>query len=189
MQSRIRQIVEDSIRVKTEALPLTVGPLERASRLIIDALKNGGKVLLCGNGGSAADAQHIAAEFVGRFQKERRALPAVALTTDTSILTCLANDYSFETIFSRQVEALGKKGDVLIGISTSGKSPNVVRAFEAAKTQGMSTIAFTGGSGGVMGEMADITVTVPCKVTARVQEMHITLFHALCEVVEDEFAK
>ncbi len=189
MKLKIRAIIEESIRVKADALEKNVDCIERAATVIISSLKNGGKILLCGNGGSAADSQHIAAEFIGRFQRERKALPAIALTTDTSILTSLANDYSYDIVFARQVEAFGNKGDVLIGISTSGKSPNVMKAFEAAKKFGMTTLAFTGHDGGPMGKMADIAVIVPSKVTARIQESHITFFHALCEVVEDEFVK
>ena len=189
MKSRIRAVIQESIQVKKDALEKNIDLIERVAQSIISSYKNGGKVLLCGNGGSAADSQHIAAEFIGRFQKERRALPAIALTTDTSILTSLANDYSYEIVFARQVEALGKKGDVLIGISTSGKSPNVIKALETAQALGILTVAFTGHDGGLMGKIADISIIVPSKVTARIQESHIALFHALCEVVEDEFAK
>lgn len=189
MKKKIRQIVEESIRAKTEALDQNIEPLARAAGAVIASFSSGGKILLCGNGGSAADSQHIAAEFVGRFQKERRALPAIALTTDTSILTSLSNDYSYDIIFARQVEALGNKGDVLIGISTSGNSSNVVKAFEQARRQGLVTVAFSGRDGGVVARAADIAVVVPAQKTARVQEAHITFFHALCEIVEDEFAQ
>ncbi|MBF0123573.1 MAG: D-sedoheptulose 7-phosphate isomerase [Candidatus Omnitrophica bacterium] len=189
MRNKIQAIIQESIQVKKDTLEKNIDVVERAAGVIISSFRNGGKVLLCGNGGSAADSQHIAAEFIGRFQRERKALPAIALTTDTSILTSLANDYSYDIVFSRQVEALGKKGDILIGISTSGKSANVIKAFEAAKKLGLMTVAFVGHDGGPMGKIADMAVIVPSKVTARIQESHIALFHALCEVVEDEFAK
>jgi D-sedoheptulose 7-phosphate isomerase len=153
---------------------------------MIAALRSGGRVLACGNGGSAADAQHFAAELVGRFERERAALAAIALTTDTSILTALANDYAFTRIFARQVEALGRPGDVLLGISTSGASANVLAAFEAAKACGMTTVALTGRDGGAVGAAADIHVNVPAASTARVQEVHRTLLHAVCALIERE---
>lgn len=151
------------------------------------ALTAGQKILFCGNGGSAADAQHLAAELIGRFQKERRSLAAVALTTDTSILTAVANDYGYEEVFARQVEGLGRSGDVLIGISTSGNSKNVVKAVEKARDIGMHTIAFTGEGGGKLSSLCDITLAVPSKVTARIQEMHILVGHIICELVEENY--
>ena len=154
-----------------------------------EALKSGNKVLFCGNGGSAADAQHLAAELIGRFQKERRSLASVALTTDTSILTAVANDYGYDEVFARQVEGLGRSGDVLIGISTSGNSANVVKAALKARDTGMHTIAFTGEGGGKLKDICDITVAVPSKVTARIQEMHIMVGHIICELVEEEYDK
>ena len=154
-----------------------------------EALKSGNKVLFCGNGGSAADAQHLAAELIGRFQKERRSLASVALTTDTSILTAVANDYGYDEVFARQVEGLGRSGDVLIGISTSGNSANVVKAALKARDTGMHTIAFTGEGGGKLKDICDITFAVPSKVTARIQEMHIMVGHILCELVEEEYDK
>ncbi|WP_251440713.1 D-sedoheptulose 7-phosphate isomerase [Veillonella intestinalis] len=153
------------------------------------ALASGNKVLFCGNGGSAADAQHLAAELIGRFQKERRSLAAIALTTDTSILTAVANDYGYEEVFARQVEGLGRAGDVLIGISTSGNSGNVVQAALKARDTGMHTIAFTGEGGGKLKEICDITLPIPSKVTARIQEMHILVGHIICELVEEEYDK
>jgi D-sedoheptulose 7-phosphate isomerase len=189
MRDRIRAVIQESIRVKEAALASNLEAVEKTALGIIKAFKNNNRVFFCGNGGSAADSQHIAAEFIGRFQKERRALPAIALTTDTSILTCLSNDYSFDIVFARQVEALGRAGDVIVGISTSGKSPNVIKAFEAAKKIGMTTVAFTGHDGGAIAKAADIAIVIPSKVTARVQEAHITLAHAICEVVEDEFVR
>ena len=154
-----------------------------------EALKSGNKLLFCGNGGSAADAQHLAAELIGRFQKERRSLASVALTTDTSILTAVANDYGYDEVFARQVEGLGRSGDVLIGISTSGNSANVVKAALKARDTGMHTIAFTGEGGGKLKDICDITFAVPSKVTARIQEMHIMVGHIICELVEEEYDK
>lgn len=151
---------------------------------IAERVKEGNKILLCGNGGSAADCQHIAAELVGRFGMERRALPAIALTTDTSILTAVANDYSFDRIFERQVEALGREGDVLIGISTSGNSENVVRAVEKAKEMGVLTVGFLGRDGGKLAGLVDHPLIVKSFSTPRIQEVHITLGHVLCDFIE-----
>ena len=151
---------------------------------IAKRLKDGGKVLLCGNGGSAADCQHIAAELVGRFGMERKAIPAIALTTDTSILTAVANDYSFDRIFERQVEALGQEGDVLIGISTSGNSSNVIRAVEKAKEMGILTVGFLGRDGGKLASLVDYPIVVKSFSTPRIQEVHITLGHVLCDFIE-----
>ncbi len=154
-----------------------------ASRTIADAFKAGRKVLLFGNGGSAADAQHIAAEFMNRFLIERPPLPAIALTTDTSILTSVSNDYAFDEIFSKQVKALGKKGDVAVGITTSGSSPNVLKALRVAKKLGMTTIALTG-EGGKAASLADISLCVPSRSTPRIQEAHITVGHMICELTD-----
>ena len=159
-------------------------PVLDAAAAIVEALRGGGKLLLFGNGGSAADAQHVAAELVGRFTRERVALAAIALTTDTSVLTSVGNDYAFDRVFARQVEALGRPGDVALGISTSGASPNVVAALEAARALGMHTIALTGSDGGAVGRMAAIHLNVPSDVTARVQEVHRTLLHVICDIVE-----
>jgi D-sedoheptulose 7-phosphate isomerase len=189
MKNAIRSILESSIEVKRQALEANLDAIEKISQACIHCLNNGGTLFFFGNGGSAADAQHVAAEFIGRFQKERRALSAIALTTDSSILTCLANDYSYEIVFSRQLEALGKKGDMAFGLSTSGKSPNVLKAFEVAKAKGVVTVAFAGGDGGPAAKVADMSVVVPSKVTARIQESHIAIFHAMCEVVENAFVK
>ena len=155
---------------------------------IADALAGGGKVLAFGNGGSASDAQHFAAELVGRYLRERRALAAVALTVDTSVLTAVGNDYGFDRIFARQVEALGAGGDVALGISTSGLSSNVLLAFDVARERGITTIALTGGDGGPLGRKADIHVNVPDRATPRVQEVHRTLLHVICDLVEGRFA-
>ncbi|HEY2433320.1 MAG TPA: D-sedoheptulose 7-phosphate isomerase [Vicinamibacterales bacterium] len=161
-----------------------LGPALLAAQTIAEALRAGGKLLVFGNGGSAADAQHLSAELVGRFQKERAAFPAIALTVDTSVLTSVANDYSFKHVFARQIEALGRPGDVALGISTSGESPNVVAALQTARTQGLKTVALTGRDGGTVGRVADIHVNVPDQNTQRVQEVHQTLLHVLCEVIE-----
>jgi D-sedoheptulose 7-phosphate isomerase len=168
-----------------ERVGRNLGPALVAAQAIAEALGAGGKLLAFGNGGSAADAQHLAAELVGRFQKERAAIPAVALTVDTSVLTSVANDYSFKQVFARQVQALGRPGDVAIGISTSGESPNVLIALQAAKAQGLKTVALTGRDGGSVGRAADIHVNVPDQNAARVQEVHRTLMHVICEIVED----
>ncbi|NLH39807.1 MAG: SIS domain-containing protein [Elusimicrobia bacterium] len=154
----------------------------KIAEIIHKAIKNGNKILICGNGGSAADSQHFAAELVGRFTRERKAYPAIALTTDTSIITSISNDYSFEKIFERQIEALGKNGDILIGFSTSGKSKNIISAFKKAKENGITTIAILGSSGELY-NMADISFTVQGS-TARVQEIHSIVIHIICEIVE-----
>ncbi len=159
-----------------------------AAAAVIAALKGGGKLLVFGNGGSAADAQHVAAELVGRFERERPGMAAIALTTDASVLTSVANDYAFERVFARQVEALGRAGDVALGISTSGASPNVVAALETARALGLQTIALTGADGGAAGRAAAIHVNVPSPSAARVQEVHRTLLHVMCDLVERSVA-
>ncbi len=164
------------------------GVIEAAAELLINTLQQGGKILLCGNGGSAADCQHIAAEFVVRYEKKRRALAAIALTTDSSILTAHANDFDFETVFSRQVEALGNSNDCLIAISTSGNSKNVLKAAIAARNKGMAVIALTGASGGMIRAQATLTVLVPSRVTARIQEAHILIGHYWCGAVEERLS-
>jgi phosphoheptose isomerase len=161
-------------------------PVLDAAAAIVDAFRRGGMLLLFGNGGSASDAQHVSAELVGRFQRERAGLPAIALTTDTSILTSVANDDGFDRVFVRQIEALGRAGDVALGISTSGGSPNVLAALEAARAKGLNTIALTGKDGGAVGRAAAIHVNVPAQSTARVQEVHRTLLHIICDIVERE---
>ena len=155
-----------------------------ASIITTEALKNGHKILLCGNGGSAADAQHIAAELSGRYKSERRGLAGIALTTDTSVLTAVGNDYGFDRIFDRQVEALAREGDVLIGISTSGHSKNVVRALSLARNMGCRTIGLSGRDGGVMNEFCDINIVVPSDDTPRIQEMHIMIGHIICQAID-----
>jgi phosphoheptose isomerase len=159
-------------------------PVVDAAGVVVGALTGGGKVLLFGNGGSAADAQHVAAEIVGRFQRDRAALAAIALTADTSVLTSVANDYGYDRVFARQVEALGRAGDVAVGISTSGASSNVAVALDAARARGLGTVALTGRDGGAVGRAAAIHVNVPSDVTARVQEVHRTLLHVICDIVE-----
>jgi D-sedoheptulose 7-phosphate isomerase len=162
------------------------GPTLVAAQAMADALKAGRKLLVFGNGGSAADAQHLSAELVGRFQKERAALPAIALTVDASVLTSVANDYSYKQVFVRQVEALGQPGDVAVGISTSGESPNVLLALQAARARGLKTVALTGRDGGAIGAAAEIHVNVPDQSAARVQEVHRTILHVICEVIESD---
>ena len=158
--------------------------LEGIARAMAAALHRGNQILWCGNGGSAGDSQHLAAEIVGRFRRERRGLPSIALTTDTSILTSISNDYGYEAVFSRQVEAMGKPGDILVGISTSGDSRNVVAAFETARAQGLTTVAFTGEGGGRMAVPADHLFAVQSRDTARIQEAHILVGHMLCDWLE-----
>jgi D-sedoheptulose 7-phosphate isomerase len=161
--------------------------IEQACEMIISAIKNGKKVLLAGNGGSAADAQHIAAELSGRFVKDRKALPGIALTTDTSALTAIANDYGYEHVFSRQVEALAQEGDLFIGISTSGNSQGILNAFESAKKINCHTLGLSGRDGGKMNGLCDLNIVVPSDITARIQEMHILIGHILCKAVDDLF--
>lgn len=169
--------------LKANCLP----ELEKIAEICRQAIRNNHKILLCGNGGSAADSQHIAAEFVGRFVKERKGLPAIAFTTDTSILTAISNDYGYDEVFRRQVEALGHEGDVLIGISTSGNSVNIIKAFEQAQKQGIKTLALTGQKDSRMSALANVTLKVPAPVTARVQECHIMIGHMICGYIDEEY--
>ena len=182
----VRDRVQESIRVKQVLLSNAVFHelVAKAAMQIVKALHAGGKVLFCGNGGSAADAQHLAAEFTGRYLKERRALPALALHTNTSSVTAIGNDYGFDLVFARQLEALGKEGDVLVGISTSGNSRNVIRAMEVAKAKSIYTIALTG-SGGKMKDLADCSICIPSDETPRIQECHILTGHIICEIAEE----
>ena len=188
MSDLITNNFEESIAVKQKTLAACKADIEAAAQAIIFAIEDGGKMLLFGNGGSAADAQHMAAEFIGRFLKERRSLPAVALTTNSSSLTCLGNDYGYDTVFARQIEALGKKGDIAFGITTSGGSANVVAAFKKARSLGLKTIALTGCGGGKCKDLADIYLCVPSQETPRIQETHLLLYHTICQLVEDHFA-
>ncbi len=184
---RINQHFTDSAQVKLKAVKVLAGPLSETGRLMADSLKNGGKVLACGNGGSAGDAQHFSAELLNRFEMERAPLAAVALTTDSSTLTSIANDYSYDEVFSKQVYGLGRKGDVLLAISTSGNSPNILRAIEAAHEQGMKVVALTGKKGGKMISLlrdGDINVCVPSDSTARIQEVHLICLHCICDAID-----
>ena len=184
--SRLAEKVFAATVALHERVRSNVGPALMAAQAMSDALRGGRKLLVFGNGGSASDAQHLSAELVGRFQKERAALPAIALTVDTSILTSVANDYSFKQVFVRQIEALGQPGDIAFGISTSGESPNVLAGLQAARARGLKTIAMTGRDGGTIGTAAEIHVNVPDENTARVQEVHRTLLHVMCEVIESD---
>ena len=183
---QIKEELQASIEVKKAVIEQNVGVIGEIVEAVSGCLKNGHKLLFFGNGGSAADSQHIAAEFVSKFNIDRQALPAIALTVDTSILTSCANDYHFDRVFARQVEALGQEGDIAIGISTSGNSPNVLNAMEEARRKGLRTIAFTGETGGKLKEQVDICLRVPSKITARIQEAHITVAHILCNIIEKE---
>jgi D-sedoheptulose 7-phosphate isomerase len=184
-EAAIRELFRESARVKEVFVAEQAAALARAVDVVCPALDQGHRVLLFGNGGSAADAQHIAAELVGRFLHDRRPLPAIALTTDTSALTSIANDYGYDQVFARQVLALGRAGDVAIAISTSGESPSVLRAVEAARSLGMRTIGFTGGSGGTLAGLVEVSLRVSAStLSCRIQETHILIGHVLCELVE-----
>jgi D-sedoheptulose 7-phosphate isomerase len=182
----IARALHDSAELKRRIAVEQVDAIGRAGDAIVAALRQGNKLLLFGNGGSAADAQHLAAEFVGRYVAERAPLPAIALTTDTSALTAIGNDYGFEQVFVRQIRALGRRGDVAIAISTSGRSRNVILGIEAAREAGLATIALTGGDGGNLAPIVDVAIVVPSTTTARIQECHITIGHVLCEYVDGE---
>ncbi len=187
MKKRIQEMLNDSIRVKQQVIESQLGNIETAARKIIQCYRKGGKLLLFGNGGSAADAQHIAAELVHKFELEhRKALPAIALGVNSSVITAIGNDWSYDDVFSRQVEALAKKDDVVMGISTSGNSKNVQQALVKAKDIGVFTIGLLGKDGGSIKDCADCSVIVPAKSTARIQESHITIGHILCHLVEQE---
>ncbi|NWG13799.1 MAG: D-sedoheptulose 7-phosphate isomerase [Acidobacteria bacterium] len=185
MNETIAKIVEESLELKKSFFAGNGELIAGLAGEVASAISQGKKVLLFGNGGSAADAQHIAAEFVGRFRRERRPLPALALTTDTSVLTSVANDYGYEHVFERQILALGNPGDIAIGISTSGNAPSVLRAIEVARGMGILTVALTGGDGGKLGPLVDYHLNVPSRFTDRVQEVHIMVGHVLCHLVEE----
>ncbi|MEO7212688.1 D-sedoheptulose 7-phosphate isomerase [Mucilaginibacter sp.] len=187
MEQYITSLFEEHIEVAQKTLAHLKDDIAKAAEIVVACSKSGKKVLLFGNGGSAADAQHIAAEFIGRFVKERRSLPAIALTTDTSALTAISNDYGFDRVFERQVEGFAVAGDVLIGISTSGNSPNVIKALLKGKEAGCKTIGLSGRDGGEMNNCCDINIVIPSNVTARVQEMHILIGHIICGAVDDAF--
>jgi D-sedoheptulose 7-phosphate isomerase len=182
---KIKSIIDEHIAVAKSLKDLSA-QIEQISQVCKNALANGNKILLAGNGGSAADAQHIAAEFVGRYVKHRKSLPALALTTDTSALTAISNDYGFEYVFARQLEGLGNKGDVFIGISTSGNSANIIRCVQTAKEIGITTIGLLGRDGGVLKNQLDFNIVINSDITARIQEMHILIGHIICEWVETE---
>ena len=189
MQSIIKHEFSEHIKVSQNTLDSIVDQIETASKICINSLKNGGKILIMGNGGSAADAQHIAAELVGRYKTERKGLPAIALTTDTSAITSIANDYGFLHVFDRQVEALAHKDDVVIGISTGGTSPNVVNALTAANKLDCKTIGLSGKDGGDFNALCDINLVVNSDDTPRIQEMHILIGHTICHLIEQESFK
>ncbi len=186
MQNSIVKIFEESAQVKVKFARENAEKIVEVVQLIAQAFRDGKKVLIFGNGGSAMDASHIAAEFVNRFLMERPPLPAIALNTDVAVLTSISNDYDYSQVFSKQLYALGHEGDVVIGISTSGNSLNVIKAIEVAKKNGMKTVVLTGGAGGKLANMADYVFAVPTKHTPRIQETHITLGHTICEMVDEE---
>ncbi len=186
--ARVRALFEETARVHASLGP-SAPAVAAAAATMAAALRAGRKLLVCGNGGSAAEAQHFAAELMGRFQRDRAAWPAVALTTDSSALTAIGNDWGFEHVFARQVEGLGVPGDVLLGISTSGASANVLAALQAAAARGLTTVALTGRDGGAVGAAAALHVNVPHEVTARVQEAQLTILHAWCELIEEELGR
>jgi D-sedoheptulose 7-phosphate isomerase len=189
MKNTISNIIQASIDVKQSLLAdeVLINTIANAVEIITTAFKNGNKVLFCGNGGSAADAQHLAAEFSGRFYTDRHALPAEALHVNTSYLTAVANDYSFDVVYSRMITGIGNKGDVLIGLSTSGNSANIINAINAAKEKGMTTIGFTGATGGKMKDACELLLNVPSTDTPRIQESHILVGHIICELVEKAY--
>ena len=188
----MKQAIKDEFISHLETINTVIGTmeekLEAASLLAVETLRNGNKILLCGNGGSAADAQHIAAELTGRYKTERRGLAGIALTTDTSALTAIGNDYGYDRIFDRQVEALANKGDLIIGISTSGNSKNIVSALKLGRELGCKTLGFSGRDGGAMNEVCDINLIVPSNDTPRIQEMHILFGHTICQIIDNELS-
>ncbi len=188
MQTSIKNIITASIDTKQQILgnPVLLNTIENITTIITDAFKNGNKVLFCGNGGSAADAQHLAAEFSGRFYTDRDPLPSEALHCNSSYLTAVANDYGYDVVYSRMIKGIGKSGDVLIGLSTSGNSVNIIKAMEQAKENGMISVAFTGDNGGKMKNICDHLVNVPSNDTPRIQEAHIMIGHIVCQLVEQE---
>ncbi len=196
MENALKNLItsnfNESIEAKQKACVILAEPVYQAALLIINAFKSGNKLLICGNGGSAADSQHFAAEFTGRYEMERTPLPAIALTTDSSALTAIGNDYSFDVVFSKQVEALGQANDILFGISTSGNSVNVMRAIEIAHDKGMIVIILTGKNGGKMASMlkdGDVNINSPLGRTARIQETHLLVLHTLCDVIDNALFK
>ncbi len=189
MREDIKSDLAEHIKVVKELAPVLGEKIEKVSQMIIDCCRNNGKVVLFGNGGSAADAQHIAAELVGRFELERKSLPAIALTTNSSIISAIGNDYGFERIFEKQIESLVDNKDIVIGISTSGNSENVIKGLLKAREKGAKTVGFTGKGGGKMKDIVDILFNVPSESTPRVQEAHITIGHIICGIVESKIFK
>jgi len=188
MLKMIENELQDHKRTIEKSIEMMIPQIEEASKILVKTLKKGNKVLLCGNGGSAADAQHIAAELTGRYKIERKGLPAIALTTDTSALTAISNDYGYNRVFDRQVEALVREGDLLIGISTSGNSLNIISALLLGKEMGAMTLGFSGKEGGKMNNVCDLNLVIPSDDTPRIQEMHILIGHILCQAVDDAFS-
>ncbi len=188
MKTTIARELEEHLETIQAVIGNMEEDLEKASLMAVEVLKKGNKILLCGNGGSAADAQHIAAELTGRYKTERRGLPSIALTTDTSALTAIGNDYGYHRVFDRQVEALANKGDLLIGISTSGNSENIVSALKLAKELGCLTLGFSGRDGGTMNNVCDINLVIPSRDTPRIQEMHILFGHTICQIIDEELS-
>lgn len=188
---KIKSIITASVETKQRILAdeTLLTTIDAVVALVTTAFRNGNRVYFCGNGGSAADAQHLAAEFSGRFYTDRKALPAEALHCNTSYLTAVANDYGYDVVYSRMIDGIGEKGDVLIGLSTSGNSANILKAFEVARTKGIHTVAFTGATGGQMKTISDHLVNVPSNDTPRIQESHITIGHIICQLVEEEYFK
>ena len=189
LANQIDQHFQDSIAVKQQSLEVLIEPIHRAGEAMVNSLLNNGKILSCGNGGSAGDAQHFSAELLNRFEKERPGLPAMALTTDSSTLTAIANDYSYEEIFSKQVSALGQPGDVLLAISTSGNSANVAAAMKAAQEREMLSVVLSGNDGGTMAVLLgdqDVEIRVPSRRTARIQEVHLVVIHCLCDFIDTQ---
>lgn len=185
MKAQIERLMAESLAVKQDLIRYYLGAIAKVVDSTLEALQRGNLILLCGNGGSAADAQHLAAEFINRFLLSRAALPAIALTTDTSVLTSIGNDSDFSQVFARQVEALGKAGDIFYAISTSGNSDNVIEAVKVARKRGIETVAFTGGDGGKLAPLCDLALIVPSRSTPRIQEAHITIGHIICQIVEE----
>ncbi len=186
---KIQQIIQASINTKQAILQdaTLLSTIEKTVAAVTTAFKEGNRVYFCGNGGSAADAQHLAAEFSGRFYTDRKALPAEALHCNTSYLTAVANDYNYDVIYSRMIDGIGQKGDVLIGLSTSGNSKNIINAFEVSREKGIITVGFTGSTGGKMKDLSDFLINVPSNDTPRIQESHITIGHILCQLVEENY--
>lgn len=188
MKSKIEQELQEHIQIAQKSLEELQSLIFEVSNLLVEALRNGRRILICGNGGSAADAQHFSAELTGRYKVERRGLPAIALSTDTSALTAIGNDYGFDFVFSRQVEALANEGDIIFGISTSGNSSNVINALKMGKELGCQCVGLSGNGGGKMNEVCDMHLVIPSCNTPRIQEMHIVIIHLLCQAIDEAFA-